>query len=273
MKNALLLFGLLCLLASGCYEDRIGCLDPDATDFDERADEACSDGCCTYPSLILDIDRFWGDTTLASQDVLLDGAGNSFELTRFRYYLTELELLTETGTVLAENVIETAVITGTDTLLAELNANLVLVESTSSATETAGTVQTGSAALTQVQGLFGMSDVFPNVYPPEAPSGSPLATQEGLLNFNDGNGYLLGSLEILLLPDSTVRRIDLTGNLPLDLSFNGSVEPLRGFNLTVEVAADYQALLGGLDLRAGSELIEAGLRDRLPTFMRVTGLR
>lgn len=273
MQNYLLPVALLMLVASGCYEDRVDCLDPDATNFDVRADEACPDDCCEYPVLSLDVDRMWGEATLASLDFLTDGAGNNFEVTRFRFYLSELELETESGTIPAENFIETAVLEGADTVLQEFNANLVLVESTGSTLEQTGVVRTGNVPLTQVRGLFGTSDVFPAVYPPDAPSGSPLATQEGLLNFNDGNGYLLGSLEVLLLPDSTTRRIDLTGNLPLELSFGGSVEPFRGFDLTVEVAADYESLLGGLDLRTDDESLRSALRSRLPFFLRVTGLR
>lgn len=273
MNKLFLFFAAALLLASGCYEDRVGCLDPDATDFDELADQACPDGCCTYPTLSLDVDRMWGDTTLASLELLVDGAGNTFEMTRFRYYLSGLALETTDGTVPVENVVLTSVVSGTDTLETEVNADLVLIESTGTTLETAGTVRVGQSGLTGVEGLFGTADDFPNVYPPEAPAGSPLATQEGLLNFNDGNGYLLGSLEVLLLSDSTSRRVDLRGNLPLELPFGGVVEPLRGFDLTVEIAADYRALLGDVDLRAEEEIIAAGLRVRLPGFLRVTGLR
>jgi len=261
MNKLFLFFGAVLLLASGCYEDRIGCLDPDATDFDE------------LPALSLDVDRMWGDTTLASLEFLLDGAGNAFEVTRFRYYLSGLALETVDGTVPVDNSILTSVISGTDTLETEVNADLILVESTGATLETAGTVRVGQSGLTGVEGLFGTADDFPNVYPPDAPDDSPLATQEGLLNFNDGNGYLLGSLEVLLLSDSTTRRIDLTGNLPLELPFGTVVEPFRGFDLTVEIAADYQLLLGDLDLRAGEETVASGLRARLPDFLRVTGLR
>lgn len=261
------------LLCAGCYEDRIDCLDPDATNYDVRADQACPDDCCEYPTLSLDVERNWGDTTLASQEFLLDGAGNTFEVTRFRFYLSDLSVVTVDGEVEVENVVQTSVIFGTDTLLTDVNANLVLIERTGSTTETAGELRVGTAALTQVRGLFGTSDDFPLVYPPEAPSGSPLATQAGLLNFNDGNGYLLGSLEVLLLPDSTSRRIDLTGNLPFDLAFGAEVEPLRGVDLTVEIAADYQVLLGGLDLRGDSTVLADGLRGQLPLFLEFTGLR
>ena len=276
MRTPSLFFGLLCcyiLSFSACYEDRIGCLNPDATNFDERADEACPDNCCSFPTLSLDVDRFWGEETLASLDTLVDGVGNEFVLTRFRFYLTEVEVVTETGVITAVNEIETSIIEGGDTVLTTLNANLGLIESTGGTTEEIGTIQVGTEALTQVQGLFGMREDFPAVYPPEAPSGAALATQQGLLNFNDGNGYLLGSLEVLMLADSSTRRIDLTGNLPIELSFGAAVAPVRGANLTVEIAADYQSLLGSLNLLADESSLANDLRSRLNFFLTFTGLR
>ncbi len=276
MRLSTLFPGILCcllLVLSSCYEDRIGCLDPDATNFDERADEACPDGCCTFPQLSLDVDRIWGDTTLASLDTLVDGVGNAFALTRLRFYLSELQVVTTSGTITALNEIETNVLEGGDTLLTNFNANLALVENSGSTTAAVGTIQIGTEALTQVQGLFGMADDFPAVYPPDAPTGSPLGTQEGLLNFNDGNGYLLGSLEVLMLADSTTRRVDLPGNLPLSLPFGFIAAPIRGANLTVEIDADYQALLGGVNLLAEEATLVADLRGRLPFFLNVTGIR
>ena len=256
------------LLASGCYENRLGCLDPDATNFDERADENCPDGCCVYPVLSLDVARAWGDTTLASQEFLTDGEGNAFTLTRFRFYLSDLELITEAGAITAVREEEIGVINGTDTTLTSINANVVLVESSGSTTETVGTVQIGRAALTQVRGLYGTAEDFPDVFPPSAPAGSPLGLQQGLLNFNDGNGYLLGSLEYRLLADTTDRRIDLRGNLPLELTFAEPLPPLRGFDLTVTLTADYRALLGTVNLAADSAAVVEAVRGRLPFFVR-----
>ena len=276
MRARFLFCGLIfcyVLSFSACYEDRIGCLNPDATNFDERADQACPDNCCSFPNLALDVDRFWGEEALANVDTLVDGAGNEFTLTRFRFYLTEIEVVTETGSITAVNELETSVLENSDTVLTTINANLGLIESTGGTTESIGTIQVGIEALTQVQGLFGMRDDFPEVYPPEAPASSPLATQEGLLNFNDGNGYLLGSLEVLMLADSTSRRIDVTGNLPVQLPFGAPVAPVRGANLTVEIAADYQSLLGSVNLLADEITLVADLRNRLNFFLTVTGIR
>lgn len=271
-KHLLLLF--FPLLLCGCYEDRLGCLEPDATNFDERADDTCPDNCCTFPDLTLDVGRFWGEDPFLPTDTLRDGAGNAFSLARFRFYLSDISLgSADGGSLPVSQPLTTAVLAGNDTLSTTFNANIGLIESTGTTLERIGSVQIGRRALTQVQGLFGMAADFPAVFPPRVPTGSPLATQEGRLNFNDGNGYLLGSLEVRLLPDSTLRRIDLRGNLPAALPFPFAVVPNRGTNLTVEMIADYRVLLGDLDLRADTARLAEQLRSRLPDFLVVTGVR
>ncbi len=256
MPRRFLLFLFLPLLAASCYEDRIDCLDPDATNYDLRADEACPDDCCTYPTFSLDPQRFWGDEIFTLADTFTDGALNQFRIIRFRVYLSELELVAGDNLLpTPENLVEVGVISGTDTITTELNANLILASSSGSPTSSVGTLRTGSEALTQVQGLVGMSDVFNDVYPPSAPSGSPLATQINLLNFNDGNGYLTASAEFVLIATNDTVRVDLYDTTPLLLDFPTAVEPVRGANLTVELAADYQTVFGSINLATEPERI------------------
>lgn len=256
MPRRFLLLFFLPLFAASCYEDRIDCLDPDATNYDLRADEACPDDCCTYPTFSLDAQRFWGEEVFSLTDTFTDGALNEFRIIRFRLYLSELELVAG-ATILPtpENTIEAGVISGADTITTEFNANLILVSSSGSTTSSAGTLRTGNEALTQVQGLVGMSSVFDDVYPPSAPSDSPLSTQINLLNFNDGNGYLTASAEFVLTTTNDTVRVDLYDTTPLLLDFPTAVEPVRGANLTVELAADYQTVFGNVNLATEPERI------------------
>lgn len=256
MPLRLLPFLFLLLLAAACYEDNIDCLDPDATNYDLRADEACPDDCCTYPTFSLDAQRFWGEEVFSLTDTFTDGALNEFRIIRFRLYLSELELVAgETILPTPENTIEAGVISGADTITTELNANLILVSSSGTTTSSVGTLRTGNEALTQVQGLVGMSSVFVDVYPPSAPTGSPLATQINLLNFNDGNGYLTASAEFILTATDDTVRVDIYDTAPLLLDFPTAVDPVRGTNLTVELATDYQVVFGNVNLATEPERI------------------
>lgn len=264
---------LTLFLASACYEDNIACLDPDAANYDILADEACP-GCCEFPTFSLDVSRRWGDTVLVADRVYQDGAGNDFRLIRFRAYLSELLLATGSGTLpIPENEVEVDILTGTDTVLTAINANLVLLSSTGTTTATVGRLRTGTEDLTRLAGTYGLGEAFTAVYPATAPASSPLSTQAGLLNFNDGQGYLTASAEYVLTASNDTVRVDLRGLTPVNLPFPGPLAPLRGINLTLELNADYQQLFGTIDLSAGAGEVADGLRNGLPDWLTVVGAR
>jgi hypothetical protein len=268
-----LLSALLSLLATACYEDVIDCLDPDAANYNILADEGCAD-CCTFPRLSLDVDRFWGEEPLSLADTFTDAAGNQFQLLRFRTYLSELEVVA--GNVILptpENEVEAGIITGTDTTLTAFNANLVLLESTGGTNKTVGELRLGELPLTALRGDIGFAETFPAVFPPLAPAASPLSTQRGLLNFNDGRGYLTASAEYVLLATRDTIRIDVRGNEAFTLNFPGPLLPLRGFNLTLEVAADYQLVFGDINLAGNENDVAASIFAGLGEWLRITGAR
>lgn len=260
-------------LASACYEDNIACLDADATNFDILADEACP-ACCEYPSFSLDVGRVWGDTVLIAGNTYQDGAGNDFRLIRFRVYLSELELAAANGALpTPENEVEVDVLTGTDTVATTVNANLILLSNTGTTTALIGRLRTGTDSLTQLRGTVGLGEAFTAVYPPTAPASSPLSTQAGLLNFNDGQGYLAASAEYILAATNDTVRVDVRGLSPFVLNFPGPLAPLRGVNLTLELDADYQQVFGNVNLSADENTVAASLLSRLASWLRVVGVR
>jgi hypothetical protein len=268
-----LLFFLLSLLFSACYEDNIACLDPDATNFDILADQSCP-GCCQYPTFSLDVDRIWGDTVLFADSVYQDGAGNDFRLIRFRVYLSELGLAAGvTELPIPENEVEVGILSGADTVLTIINANVGLVSSiSSSTTSTVGQLRIGIDSLTQLLGTFGLGDDFTAVYPPAAPAASPLSTQVGLLNYNDGQGYLTASAEYVLTATDDTVRVDARGLQPFVLDF-GPVAPLRGVNLTLELEADYQQIFGTTDLAGTETEVAASILSGVQRWFTVVGVR
>lgn len=274
MLRVCFLFGILTtVLASACYENRVACLDGDATNFDILADEACPD-CCEFPAFSLDVARFWGSAPLVADSVYTDGAGNAFRLLRLRVYLSELGLSAgATQLPVPENPTEARVVVGGDTTLTTINANVVLLANTGSTVATVGRLRVGEGALTQVQGFVGFPGDFPRVVPGSAPGGSPLATQPGLLNFNDGAGYLTASLEVARPALGDTLRVDLRDPRPLTLPFPGPLAPLRGVDLTLELVADYRLALGNLDLTADPATVAAGLADNLQAWLTVVGVR
>ena len=270
----LLLSSLFPFLLCSCYEDNIACLDPDATNYDILADEACPD-CCEFPTFSMDVDRLWADSAFRTTDVYPDGAGNQVRVLDFRVYLTELELVAQGQTLPTPvNEIELGVLSGSDTVLTDFNANLLLLQTTTrSNNSTVGRLRVGTAALTQVQGRVGTAEDFPAIIPSTVPASSPLSTQAGLLNFNDGRGYLTASAQYLLVVTNDTVRVDLYNSEPFALDFPFQLQPLRGVNLTLELNADYREVFGSIDLSADENTVANGIFSGLRRWLTVTGAR
>ena len=273
LRSLLLLLALFLLTLGSCYEDRVGCLDPAATNYDLRADEGCGD-CCTFPSLRLSLDRVYGENAFSLADTLTDGAGNRFRVLRARFYVGDVELLAgATFEPVPQNFVEVGVRENGDTVLTELNLNLALLSATGSATRTIGNVRPGGSALTDLSLTLGLPPTFADVVPTSAPASSPLSVQPGLLNFNDGNGYLRGSYEYILTDTDDTLRVDLTGFEPLTLPFPAPVIPVPGTDITVDLEIDYAELFGALDLaRPAADQVSLAA-ERLPATLRVTDVR
>ncbi|HHB80013.1 MAG TPA: hypothetical protein ENK85_12340 [Saprospiraceae bacterium] len=84
-----ILFIFLLLLA-GCYEQKEGCLDPNALNFDVSADKDC---CCTYPNLKLLVNYKANDSTSFSYvNYYTDAGGHVYKINSFSFFLTHLEV-------------------------------------------------------------------------------------------------------------------------------------------------------------------------------------
>ncbi|CAH0999354.1 hypothetical protein LEM8419_00652 [Neolewinella maritima] len=262
----ILLYGLAILLCTGCYEDRVGCLDPDADNYDLQADEGCTD-CCVYPDFSIRISPEWNDTALVVGQTYTDGAGHPFQLIRFRYYLGELRL-ESTATELAEPARPVELQEGIagDTTDVILNGNYLLATTTVT-TSTVGTLRIGTAALRSFSGTYGLPDRYRNVIPFTAPSGDALRTQPGRLNYRDGRGYVQSRLEYTLTPGGDTLSVSSYGSVPFSLDFGDDLLPERGLDLRLDVTAQLDLLLGSIDLTADSATIAQAL-DREVDFLR-----
>jgi hypothetical protein len=250
-----LLACLLILVFGSCYEDVVGCLDPDATNYNLGADLACPD-CCTYPTLSLRVSPLWGnDAVVAGNRYPYGTAGDSFTLVRFRYYLGELRLEGQ-GTELPDPArpVELATLINGDTVTTALNGNYLL-GTTAVTTTRIGTIRTGTTALVALTGTYGLPDRYRAVIPFLAPSGDALRTQPGLLNFNDGRGYVQSRLEYALEPGGDTLSVASYGSLPFELDFGGAILPDRGVNAQINLVARLDELIGGIDLSGEPELI------------------
>ena len=247
MKKLLLLL-TLALTTTACYEDRIACLDPDASNYDLRADDACPDDCCTFPNLSVNFTRSFNGQPFSRDSVYVDGGGNRFQIQRLRFYLGDIQLLSGDRLLpTPENVIDVRTATMGDTLATEVNDNNLLI-TTEGGNRAVGSYRGGVAELTGLSANLGLLPRLGDIVPSSAPATSPLSTQVGLLNFNDGRGYLQASLEYTLLATGEALRTNVYGLEPFTLSFPQAVAPRRGESLTVNVAVDYEVTFSAVNL-------------------------
>ena len=248
----------------------MGCLDPDANNYDLGADEACP-ACCTYPSFSVRLSTVWEEGTAIAGTRYTDANQDSFQLVDFRYYIGDLRLLSST-TELSEPqrpVDLSEEVNGTVRDIT-LNGNYLLAGLPRRST-TLGSVQLGTDALTGLSGTYGLPERYRNVLPRSAPSGDALGTQPRQLNYRDGRGYVQARLEYSLPPYSDTLSVSTYASVPFSVSFPGGVVPLRGADVLVDLEADLHELIGGLDLSADSAAIAEEL-SRSVDFIRATGI-
>ena len=260
---------LLASLCSSCYEDRVGCLNPDAGNYDLEADSECAD-CCTFPELSVQVTSVWQDSAVVIGRTYTDGGGNPFQFVRFRYYLGSLRLEGVGEDLpdpfrpvqLQQNVSgDTAVTVNGNYLLADLSVNTTLV----------GTLSQYGQGLSSLSGTYGLDDRYRNLIPASAPTGDALRSQAGLLNFNDGRGYVQAKLEYTrgVGTDTLVRTV--YGSRPFTLSFGQDVAPRTGFDVRVDVEARLSTLFSQIDLSADSTTVANAL-GQSTDFLGITGL-
>jgi len=259
MRQSLFLLLPLIFLAS-CYEDRVACLDPDASNYDLRADEACADDCCRYPNLQLNVTRVWGEESFSVDSIYSDGANNRFRLVRLRFYLGGLELASnEVLLPTPDRLIEIGTIENGDTVTTELNANVALIGTTTGTSTTIGTYRGENRLITGLVGTLGLGPEFAALVPSTAPASSPLLTQPGLLNLRDGLGYLQASAEYQLIGRADTARVNVYGFEPFALTLPIPGTPARGTTLTLLLEIDYRQAFAGVDLLARPEDFVTGL--------------
>lgn len=267
------------MLLLSCYEPVDGCLDRDATNFSVSADFPCANNdCCTYPRLAVRAAAFWGGEEMRFDTTYEDRVGNAFQLSRLRLYLSEIQLPLDNGSdtlIPIDSVDMRVVLSPGDTIDQTLNSNLVLIDQTSS---TGSLLSTGEFLetfnATELDFRFGFRDPYSSVVPESLTSGHPLARQEGLLNFNDGNGYVTVKIEYQLpaiFADSILSH-EVYGDLAQTLTLPNYDAFSLGTNLTIDLIIDHQQLFEAIDLSADSAALTDDFLFVLPQVVSISSI-
>lgn len=264
-----ILAACLLTLCVGCYENRSGCLDPNASNYDLQADEGC-DGCCTYPTLSVRVSSVWEDSVIVAGQTYQDVDGNPFQIVRFRYYLGELRLESPIADLADPfRPLELQELVAQDTTPVTLNGNYLLV-TTATATTTLGVIAGSDTPVDALTGTYGLPDRYRNVIPASSPNGDALRTQPGRLNYRDGRGYVQARLEYTLEAGGDTLSASSYGSVPFVVPFGEEVRPRQGANIRFDIEARLANLLGQIAISSDTAAVAEQLA-RGGDFLYATG--
>ncbi len=242
------------LLLSGCYSRKEACLDNLATNFDVTADDACTDVCCTYPPITIDMTVKAQDSIFSIEDTLINKLGQKYRIIDLRCYFTEFSLYQNNGSKLKS--LELITTTNNTTI----NNDIVLWK-WADASFSPGTYK----AFGQFDSLtffLGLSSELKNTTFTSLTSTHPLS-ESSKLKGNDG-----------LITDMTIRCIRLinkpdTINLTVSLDKTIKIQTKKiitttpGSEIKYGFSADFHALLYHADLRESIINIENNIKSNI----------
>ncbi len=260
---------LIPVLLTGCYEDKEGCLDIRATNFDPSADIYCTDqpieDCCNYPNLQLQIQHrvVVNDTTAYrlgyNDSIYYDVADQPFRIRNIQYYLSNFELLRSDGTVLRiDETLEIDLNPTGDPELVTFIPDWLLVNAGISPTFSVGDFrETGQ--FDKLRFNVGLYEDLNRLNARDFPAGNPLAVQtDTMYNFQDGRYYYS---KTTLFQDTvatdTIPRVVTTdlndGTIPVEIDLPSDFNHLEGFNLLLTLRVDYLVWFANVDVRNDTE--------------------
>ncbi len=246
------LFLIPLLVQSACFEPASGCLDVAATNFDASADQDC---CCEYPQLILDVFQHYDSLNFAKTENPIYPAplnGHLFRLKSVAFYLSDFQLV-QNGipyTVADTVQLRTFGATNQDTVTSTFTDDFLLIRRLSLSNEVGSFRQDGRFDLARFR--LGLSAAAGRVIPRLAPTGHPLRTQADSLWHGPDMGYIF--MQVVLTRDTASATLPDTISLSradvgdLFLQTIAPVQHTTGYDLHLQLDADYKKLIEGVDL-------------------------
>lgn len=240
-----------------CYENKEGCLDINATNFDVSADISCDD-CCNYPLLRINVlhrikdaqlDTFYN--LVIDQAITLDSI-HFFNVKNIRYYISDVKLKRADGTLVGvNNEIELSVTPpNADTIPFFQEDNFALISRRTPRNNNIGTLsQNGD--FVGVQFKIGLAENINQTNPNLVPLTHPLHIT-GEMYDKASSKYIFNQIELLRTAgvDTIPTVINIIGNeymrtIDLPFPFNADV----GFNITLTIRVDYREWFKQIDIK------------------------
>jgi hypothetical protein len=262
VRKVIFLFSLLILLNS-CYEDKTGCLDKLASNYDVSADIPCEDNCCTYPKLNLKFTHSFKNGNLTLNSSLQNDINSSFVLLSQKLFLSNICLFESSNSLKVPFVRKGPYILNNGStsefikdyiLLTDVNTLLQVNEFKS------------NQKLNNLKLKLGLDNKFDNVDIVRASNYIELDEFSGMYE-KTSKTYLSYSAKMAVgnnLRDTFT--ITLNNEIDKNLSL-GNVQSKFGEDISIDVKLNYDKLFSGVNFTSGSQAIRVKLASNFQNFI------
>ncbi|MFT5386456.1 MAG: hypothetical protein ACI8X3_002406 [Saprospiraceae bacterium] len=233
------------LLIISCKDRIDGCRDIEATNYDVSADDPCSDDCCTYPSLLLEVSHKYDSLNFSFASTYII-AGDTLRFEQVIFYLSNFRLVNETDSMEVVDTIELDIIgQGTDIFKDDYT---LVSRSVSSFSYNVGQIR-GTGEFNTLKFSVGIAGNAAFANAGTVTDGHPLSINTDTL-WTDTAGYVFN--RVTVIPDtsniSIVRQIDINGGENLvEVSLAFSQEVILGIDVEIPLKIDYEKWFSGID--------------------------
>jgi hypothetical protein len=248
---------------SNCYEPKTDCLDIRATNFNVAADKACSD-CCNYPTLKLQINYVFGDTSLNSNTIYTLNGTDSFQITTAKMYLSDFQWVTTGNNI--KKVIDTIQLYGYNQNQTATN-DFVLIHKNNGFTFNVGHFVEGGI-FKQISFKVGLNSIANQTNPTKMPVTHPLNTTRDTVGMylDSLQGYVFNKiiLQKTNLPQKSV--VLQLAQTPVPIVFNENFGISDGFDAIIKIKVDYKKLLQGVDFNQTQAVMQSRMIANTPNI-------
>ena len=243
--NILLLCGVLVCALSSCYENVMGCLDPDSANYDVTADEECDD-CCTYPQLSLLVAHVFEEDPYNGIDTVTNDIGQMFVIEDAQTYFSNIRLNTETD---AFGIAEKITYTDNNGEPQEITDDIELVRR-SGFRYPLGTLAT-SEVYTSLNLSLGVPNVIDEANSIDVENGHPLTIAGDSLYIVDQNQYVKSWMLIRQIGVHDIADTLQIAGSGYEYTIGGfELTQQRGASINFNIKIDYSEVMKGLDYNA-----------------------
>ena len=262
-KSSFLVYSSFVILFTlSCYTRKEACLDTYATNYDVSADDQCDNGCCTYPGLMVEVEKKAGDSLFMVNDTLVNSLGQKFRILDLRCYFSDFSLFQNQG-------IKTKIIE----LISNSDKSVIIPDDMkiwrwADPAFSVGTVKI-YGRLDSLIFYLGLNSVMNNTTFTNLPSTHSLLTENALKD-EAGNVVFMTLRCVRFFNKSDTINISISkSNSPFKFAISKPITTQKGDDILYKLKADYHVLMKDVDLKLPVSSIENGIKNNINSFISV----